>query len=130
MLFPIIRIRDNDTGNIRIVGTDTHDTLYIDERTGGIQYLNLQNCEGTEVINDHSTYSYVGKTDEWDINPQIEFVTFDELLDIYKQHIDMSFEQERKWRDMIKDYIHKKKLEHRLYEDEGVFKRIGGPRLY
>ena len=40
MRIPIIRVKDGDYEHI--VGTNSHDVLYIDERSGGIQYLNMQ----------------------------------------------------------------------------------------
>lgn len=40
MLFPIIKVKDGE--HIHIVGTNSHDELYVDEITGGIHYLNLQ----------------------------------------------------------------------------------------
>ena len=46
MMIPIIEVQDGDYKHI--VGTNSHDILYIDEDSGGIQYLNMQCCEGTE----------------------------------------------------------------------------------
>ena len=42
---PLIIVRDGDSEHI--VGTDSHDQLDIDVRTGGIQYYNLQCGVGT-----------------------------------------------------------------------------------
>jgi len=47
MKFPIIKIKDKASGYMRIVGTNSHDVLYVKDNT--IRYLNLQNCEGTGV---------------------------------------------------------------------------------
>jgi len=130
MMFPIIKIRDNETGHVHVVGTNTHDTLYIDDKTGGIHYLNLQCCEGTRRFDGESTYDFVGKADEWDPYIQIEFVTFDELIELYKQNIAMSCEQERKLRDMIKTFIEEERAKHRLDEDEGEINHTGGNYRY
>jgi len=73
MIFPVIKVRDKLTGREHIVGTDSHDTLYIDKETGGIHYYNLQNGEGT--LGD---YEFVGVETEYDPDPQIEFATVDQ----------------------------------------------------
>lgn len=122
MLFPIIRVRDNDTKHERILGTNSHDTLYIDEVTGGIQYLNQQCCEGTERFEGEgrSTFDFLGvRRDEDYPYAEIEFVTFDELLEIYKEQIEMSCEHERAIRDMFKTIIANSREKHNLDEDEG-----------
>lgn len=45
MLVPIIKVRSRAYGsgssNEHIVGSDSHDMLFIDDETGGIHYLNL-----------------------------------------------------------------------------------------
>lgn len=46
MRFPVIKVRDHDLGWTHIVGTDSHDSLYVDDKTGGLHYDNLQNGEG------------------------------------------------------------------------------------
>jgi hypothetical protein len=61
MLFPVIKIKDNDTGSIRIVGTSTHDTLFVSDN-GGIGYYNLQNgCGSGETYSFQGVYRPVDK---------------------------------------------------------------------
>ena len=43
----LIYVRDKETGQIDVVGTDQHDRLYLDDN-GNIQYMNLQNGGTTE----------------------------------------------------------------------------------
>lgn len=86
MLFLIIRVKDNDYKDTHIVGTDEHDSLYIDEKIGGVQYLNLQCYCGTEKFNNKNTFEFFGKKTEYDNNLQIEFVTFEELQKIYNKN--------------------------------------------
>ena len=74
MRYPIIRVRDKLTGHEHIVGTDTHDTLYVGD-DGGIHYYNLQNGEGTGRNGD---YEFVGVDDEYALGPEIEFVQVDQ----------------------------------------------------
>ena len=70
MRFPVIRVRDKLTGREHVVGSDTHDTLYVGD-DGGIHYYNLQNGEGTGRNGD---YEFVGVDDEYALGPEIEFV--------------------------------------------------------
>lgn len=86
MLIPIIKVKDRDS--IHIVGTNSHDTLYIDEATGGIHYLDLQCFEGTKKYDGESTMEFVPKElEESDVYPQIEFVTLEELIKIATENM-------------------------------------------
>ena len=46
---PLIII--SDYGYEHILGNTSHDTLYIDKESGGIQFLGLQCCQGTKKMN-------------------------------------------------------------------------------
>lgn len=48
MRIPIIKVRDGDYEHV--VGTNSHDVLYVDNESGGIQYLNVQGYEGTKKL--------------------------------------------------------------------------------
>lgn len=85
MLFPIIKVKDNDYKNVHIVGSDEHDSLYIDEETGGIQYLNLQCVCGTKKFENKSVFEFIGTQNKYDKDLQIEFITFEELKKIYEK---------------------------------------------
>ena len=55
----------------------------MDENTGGIQYLDLQCYEGTNRIGGEASMEFVTREmQEWEVYPQIEFVTLDELIKI------------------------------------------------
>lgn len=108
MLFPIIKVRDKESGHVHILGTNSHDTLHID---GGLQYYNLQCGDGTGR---DGGFEFVGDVDE------IEFVDFDTLIDIYKNQIKLDCEQERKIRDWIKETFDKYSEENRLDEDTDI----------
>ena len=82
MMIPLIKIKDKTCGNIRIVGTSSHDELSIDEN-GHIQYYNLQNGEGT---GEHGDYLFVG----------VEFVSVEKLQEIAEEYRAESMERERK----------------------------------
>jgi len=130
MLFPIIKVKDKQTKYEHIVGTNTHDELFIDEETGGIHYLNLQSYAGTEKFDGEREYEFVGEKDECMPYATIEFVTFEQLLELYKQNISMSCEQERVIRDSIKKYIAAERKKHKLDDDEGEVRHTGGNFRY
>ena len=82
MLYPIIKVRDNcGMHHEHIVGSNSHDVLYID-KTGGIHYLNAQCMAGTKFADEG--YSFIGIESEESISciPEIEFVTLDQLIDM------------------------------------------------
>ncbi len=104
MLFPVIKIKDGD--HTHIVGTNSHDQLYVDEKTGGIQYLNLQCCEGTKKYSGDDDEYYDGESHdseddddgeasmefvaeqvEWEPYPLIKMVTIEELIAIAEENM-------------------------------------------
>lgn len=103
MLFPIIRVIDNDSQGKEphIVGTNSHDVLEIDDETGGIHYLNLQCSEGTKKYDGKSTFSFSGVDDDY-FGPRVEMVSFDHLCEIYLEQTKLGCEQEKKLREFIK----------------------------
>lgn len=85
MLFPVIKVKDGDY--IHIVGTNSHDRLYIDEKSGGIQYLNIQCNEGTQKINGKASMDFVANKQVESIDFEIEFVTLEELIHIATENM-------------------------------------------
>lgn len=83
MLYPVIKVRDNCGHKMEhIVGSNSHDVLYIDDG-GGIHYLNCQCMAGTKYADEG--YSFVGvDKGEWSMScrPEIEFITLEELIDM------------------------------------------------
>jgi hypothetical protein len=79
MRFPIIKIKDLETGGEHIVGTDSHDMLLV--HNGTIKYYNLQNGDGS---GEYGTYTFSGSEDEM-FGTYIDFVTFEELQQIYEE---------------------------------------------
>lgn len=53
-------IKNNYTGKVHQIGTDQHDSLYVDSN-GAIQYLNLQVGEGTQFSTRREGYSFCDK---------------------------------------------------------------------
>lgn len=118
MLFPVIKVKDGD--RIHIVGTNSHDTLYVDDRTGGIQYLNLQCMEGTKKYSGKASMSFATKElEEWEVYPQIEFVTIDELIEIAEKNMVDQTEASIKLHESFRKYLEAKKLceEKRIGDD-------------
>ena len=104
MLIPIIRIKDGD-GEPRIVGTDSHDTLHVDDETGGIQYLNLQCCEGTKKYASDASFKFVGETNEYSPYEEIQFVTFEELAQIYLEQVKMSCDSRKRMKAFVEGIL-------------------------
>lgn len=104
MLFPVIKVKDGD--HIHTVGTNSHDVLYVDEHTGGIQYLNLQCCEGTKKYSGKVSMSFVPKKpEEWEVHPQIEMVTIEELIELATQNMINQTEATLKLHASFKKYL-------------------------
>lgn len=62
---PILNIRDRHTGQVHRYGSDVHDSLCLDHN-GNIQYLNLQNGDGTGGKS--AWYEFVYEPDEGGYN--------------------------------------------------------------
>lgn len=82
MLYPIIRVRDKQTGKEHIVGENIHDALSITEN-GQLQYINYQCLDGT---GDDGAYQFVDGTEG--NYREIEFVTLDQLIDMAAEHLE------------------------------------------
>ena len=108
MRFPIIKVKDKgkDGDCVHIVGKNSHDVLRIDSETGAIHYYNLQCGDGTR-----DGFEFVGQENEY-YGPRIEFVSFAELLEIFKDELRLDIEHEKalkafvdKLRDEKKDAV-------------------------
>lgn len=109
MLFPIIKIKDGN--HIHIVGTNSHDSLYVEESTGGIQYLNLQCMEGTKRFKGKSSMNFVTEElEEGDIYPQIEFVTIEELIELAEKTMVDQTEASLKLHESFEKYLKSKEI--------------------
>lgn len=88
MRIPLIIIRDGEFEHI--FDTDTHDRLYIDKETGGIQYLSLHCSEGTkrfaDIPADYPYMEFVG--DESNCNDYYECEVYYVSLELYQYLID------------------------------------------
>ena len=123
MLFPVIKVKDNYNGTWHILGTNSHDSLYIDAETGGIHYLNLQCCAGTKKFQGKSDYEFVGEEIEYSGEPIIEFLTFDELAELCIKQTKMFCENEKKLRAIVKKVFEERDkaiAENGLDEDGGI----------
>lgn len=97
MRVPVIMVKDslNKKAKPRMLGTDSHDWLYIDKETKGIHYLNLQCCEGTK----YGSYEFVGNEPDGEFTTEswIEWWTIDKLIEFAKQK---DAEQEKLQKDL------------------------------
>ncbi|MEG0157530.1 MAG: hypothetical protein RR626_09595 [Anaerovoracaceae bacterium] len=108
MLFPIIKIKDGDS-EPRIVGTNTHDCLYVDEKTRGIHYLNRQCFGSTEYEEEGIEFVPEPQGLNYDF-PEIEMVDFEQLTEIYLENAD----------DEIKEIMKKALVDIRKIEDKNI----------
>lgn len=104
MLFPLIVVKDVETGEEHIVGTNSHDVLFLEN--GKIQYYNLQDGGATPC---DFKFKGVKNPDDDNFDFEVKMVTFEELQEIYKKHE----ERERQYQKEL-DKINRLKL--RLYK--------------
>lgn len=84
MLIPVIKVRDKAIGSVHIVGSNSHDSLFVNEHF--ISYYNLQNGCGSRG-DDAYGYEFVFEQNQWGAS-YIEFVTLEKFIEISKQDID------------------------------------------
>lgn len=102
ILFPVIKVKDKATNAEHIVGTDIHDQLKIkDGRT--ISYYNLQNGEGTMF----GDYQFEGNYNNYE-GVTIDFVSFEELTEIYKKQCIAEVEAEKIRQELLRKLLNKK----------------------
>lgn len=120
---PIIKISDVG-GEPRRIGSNSHDTLHIDDSTGGIQYLNLQCSEGTRLFDGESNFKFCGEFYEYSPYKQIEFVSLSKLTEIVKKELEIE-ELNQEYDEATKAYlkicekawkIHEEKHEKQMQE--------------
>ena len=129
MRIPIIKVKD---GNFEhIVGTNSHDVLYVDEQSGGIQYMNMQSCEGTKRFSRHTSICFVGEPmEECDVfGPGIKFVTVEELIEIALQQMKDGTEAKLKLHAAVKNYMEEKGICQKKLEEDNI-QDSGGALLF
>lgn len=115
MRIPIIKVRDGECEHI--VGTNSHDVLYVDKESGGIQFLNIQCCEGTKKHDGEQTMQFVGESGYFE-DIQIQFVTVEALIELALQNMENGTEQKLKLHQMAREYLKAKdKCRERMEEE-------------
>lgn len=131
MLFPLIKVKDLEIAKScpeHIVGTNSHDSLYIDDESGGIQYLNLQCCEGTKKFDDHhGSFLFIGEDNGYSPYCEIQFITFEQLCEIYLKETRKNCEAEKAIRELIKETIarHDQIVEEYNFDDDNFSNTAG-----
>lgn len=100
MLFPIIKVKDKQTNSFHIVGANVHDQLKINDGQS-ISYHNLQNGEGTGQNGD---YHFLGNYCEFE-GMTVEFVTFEELQEIYSEHCSEKEESQKLLQELLSGFL-------------------------
>lgn len=107
MRMPVIKVKDGDYEHI--VGTNSHDVLYVDKESGGIQYLNVQCCEGTRKYDGEQTMQFVGHPGYFE-DTQIEFVTIEELFTLVTKDMKEGTENKLRLHGMMEAYLREKEV--------------------
>lgn len=115
MLFPIIKIEE--AGREHIVGTNTHDCLYIADNS--IHYLDTRGMVGTRYPEESGMYFKGNEDAEYSFsgNPEIEFMTLEEIIELATKNMKEQTESTIRLYDTLKKhYDEKKKCEKELEE--------------
>ncbi|RHB42034.1 hypothetical protein DW886_15880 [Enterocloster aldenensis] len=129
MLIPIITVQTKNYEHI--VGTNSHDVLYVDEATGGIYYFDMQSCETTKKYNPNpSVWFKTEPMEEYDVfGPEIKFVTIEELMEIAIKQMQEDTERTMKLHKLMEEYMREKeKCQDMLKDDE--MKDSGGTIIF
>ena len=104
---PIIKVKSVGEGySPHIVGSDTHDSLYIDPHTGGIHYHNIQCCASTQKVYEDGIdpdygFEFQGEEGYFHGDMEIEFVTLEEFMKIVEETEKEKAEQKKKFDEMM-----------------------------
>ena len=107
MLFPIIRVNDN--GYEHIVGTNSHDYLYIEDNA--IHFMDIRSCEGTRYRDSGITFVEDKSIDpEYDLRPclSVQFMDLEEIIDLATEHLTETAEAKIKAYRVLKEFFEKK----------------------
>ena len=116
MLIPIIKVKDGEFEHI--VGTNSHDVLYVDQESGGIQYLNIQCQEGTKIFDGEQTMQFAGIPGYFE-DLQIQFITVEELLELVVSHMKEGTESRLQLHEKMEAYLAaKKECQDKLEHDD------------
>ena len=107
MLFPIIKVKEN--GSEHIVGTNSHDCLYI--QNNAIHYLNTQGMVGTEFPDESGMYFAGMDKGEYSISgyPEIEFLTLEEVIELATKNLVEQTEDTVRLNRLLAEHLKKKK---------------------
>lgn len=96
MRFPIIKVKDLSTGMEHVVGTNTHDQLDVVDGNY-LVYYNLQNGESTL-----SDYSFIPSDKAFEFQTIVDFVSFEELENIYEEQEEKDKQRLRTQNDILR----------------------------
>ena len=122
MKFPLIKIKclQNDGSQFtRIVGTNSHDCLYVENNA--IHYLDIQSVVSTQYPEESGFY-FDGKYDpdySFSDKPEIEFLTVEEVIELAMKNMIQQTESSIKLHKLIKKYFEEKERCKMLREKDG-----------
>ena len=116
---PIIKVKDRGKyGRSHIVGTDPHDSLYIDKFSGGIHYHNIQCCASTQKRFDDGEdpdYGFIFEASEgYFHDAEIEFVSPEQLFEIIIDTIQMQTKKRVKLLELHHKYLEEVEIQSKI----------------
>lgn len=117
MLFPIIKVREGD--RVHIVGTNSHDCLYIDNNA--IHFLNAQGMVGTQYPDESGMYFEGKSDDEYSFSgmPEVKFVTLEELFKIATENMKKQTEEKLVADKMFSEFMkNREECERKINESQ------------
>lgn len=116
MRIPVIKVKDGNYEHI--VGSNSHDVLYVDGEGGGIHYLDVQCQEGTRKYDGEQTMQFVGVPGYFE-DVQIQFMTVEELVGMAIKNMVDGTDAKLKLHQMLGEYLKaKEECQERLEDNE------------
>ena len=120
---PIIKVKDRSVyGKAHIVGTNPHDSLYIDNYSGGIHYHNIQCCASTQKIFDDGAdpdYGFAFEApDGYYHDAEIEFLSPEQLFELIIDTVQMETYQKIKLMELHNRFIEAEDKQAQLIEEK------------
>ena len=118
MLIPIIKIKDLPDGAERIVGTNSHDSLVIENNA--IHYYNLQCGEGTQGATATEGFSFVGVPENYFGEVCVEMWELSELLEYAIKNAREAGNSEAKLHKLFRKYLKEQAKQRKRLEKTGI----------
>lgn len=112
MLIPVIKVKDKASGTEHVIGTSSHDMLYI--KNGSIHYLNRQCFDGT-----NGGYEFIGE-DSLDGFIEIEMWDIEDVIELARKDSKETAERRERLEAKIKQFQEERKQNRERVEKCGI----------